>query len=377
MTIQKSFKLSMAAIAASLLVTACGGGGGGGDASSSAATPPSGASQPAGSANSVAIVAPQTSVQAPTYAADTAQYAMFTAINAYRSNMGVGMVAQDLMLDLTALNHAAYERVNINSGAETSLTHTENSANPGFYEAWPYLRARKAGTAANLWVGENVAAGYSADLKDVSRGQQCIQQWVNTVYHLQGLTTNATSVGLGYAAPLAGTGPYSQLAFCVADFGVVSASAPTSEASYNSINYNGGQQIPIGSIVHAPYSNESNVALAMQVETPNPAPDLQAPGRPIMVLVNNQNGNVLTVDSFVLRDAAGNVVPARIIVDASAVAGSKATVTADVNNHVSKGVAFLLPLAPLTASTVYTATFSGTRDGVAVNTSWQFTTAAS
>jgi uncharacterized protein YkwD len=373
MTSTSNFKLSMAAIAASLLVAACGGG----DSSSSSATPPSGASQPAGNANSVAIVAPQTSVQAPIYVADSAHYAMFTAINSYRSNMGVGMVAQDLMLDLAAQKHAAYERVNLNSGAESSLGHTENSPNPSFYEAWPYLRAHKAGTAANLWVGENVAAGYSADFKDASEGQQCVQQWLNTVYHLQGLTTNATSIGLGYAAPLGGNGPYTQLSFCVADFGVLFTSAPTTESSYNSINYYGGQQIAVGSIVHAPYANESNVALAMQVETPNPAPDLQAPGRPIMVLVNNQNGNVLTVNSFVLKEAAGNVVPARIIVEASAVAGSKATVTADVNNHVSKGVAFLLPLAPLSANTAYTAIFAGARDGAPVNTSWQFTTAAS
>lgn len=373
MTIQKNFKLSMAAIAASLLVAACGGGGGS-DSPSSSASAPSGASQPAGSTAGVSIVAPQTSVPAPTYAASTGQFSLFNTINAYRSQVGVGMVAQDLMLDLAAQSHALYEQVNYNSGAETSLTHTENSANPNFYEAWPYLRARKAGTAPNLWVGEVVAAGYSPDNSNANDGSRCVQQWINTVYHLQGITSNATSVGLGYMAPVSQA---KALSFCVADFGVVSSTAPKTDSDYNSINYNGGQQIPVGTIVHAPYSNETGVAIAMQAETPNPAPDLAAPGRPIMVRVNNQNANVLTVDSFQLKDASGNVVATRIIVDKAAVAGSKATVTADVNNHVSTGVAFLLPLAPLTANTVYTVTFSGARDGVAANTSWQFTTAGS
>jgi uncharacterized protein YkwD len=369
MTTKSNFKLSMAAIASSLLVAACGGGGG--DSGSNSGSAPVGASQP-GSTSTVSIIAPQTSVPAPTYAAATGQYSMFASINAYRSQVGVGMVSQDLMLDSAAQNHSLYEQVNYNSGAETSLSHTENSANPDYYEAWPYLRARKSGTAANLWVGEVVAAGYSPDKSNANDGARCVQQWINTVYHLQGITSNTTSVGLGYLAPVSQA---KALSFCVADFGVVAGVAPATENDYNAINYNGGQQISVGAIVHAPYSNETNVAVAMQVETPNPAPDLTSPGRPIMVRVNNQTGNVLTVDSFQVKDAAGNAVAARIIVEPAAVGGSKATVTADVNNHLSHGVAFLLPLAPLAANTAYTVSFSGARDGAAVNTSWQFTTA--
>lgn len=297
---------------------------------------------------------------------------MFTTINAYRSQIGVGMVAQDPLLDGAAQSHAQYEQINFTSGAESSLTHTENSGNPGFYEAWPYLRARKAGTAANLWVGEVVAASWSSGNNGENDGASCAQQWINTVYHLESITGNQTSVGLGYVAPPSAPA-YS---FCVADFGVLSSPAPATESDYNSIAFNSGQQIPMGQVVHAPYTDEANVALAMQAESPNPAPDLPAPGRPIMVRVNAQSGNVLTVDSFVLKDSSGNVVPARILVQPAAVSGSKAAVTADVNNHVFAGTAFLLPLAHLTANTAYTATFSGARDGTPISTSWQFTTAA-
>ncbi|CAN7794226.1 CAP domain-containing protein [Caballeronia sp. LjRoot34] len=297
---------------------------------------------------------------------------MFLAINAYRSNVGVGMVSQDANLDAAAQAHALYNQVNFNSGVLQGLTHTEDAANPSFYEATPYQRARKAGTAVNLWVSEVVAASYSPANNRTSDGDDCAGQWLNSVYHLQSATDNSTSVGFGYVAPVS---VQKALFYCVANFGAVSSPAPEGPASYNATPYDGGQQIAAGAIVHAPFANESNVPLAMEPESPNPAPDVAAPGRPIMVRVNAQKGNILTVNSFQLADAAGAVVPARVIVAPSAVAGSKAAATADVNDYLSAGVAFLLPLAPLAANTVYTVTFTGARDSVAMAATWQFTTA--
>jgi hypothetical protein len=298
---------------------------------------------------------------------------MFLALNSYRSNVGVGMVSQNANIDTAAQAHSLYEQVNLNSGAETALGHTENSANPAFYEATPYQRSIKADSAANLWVGEDVDANYSATGVQADDGAICVQTWLNTVYHLQGATANSTSVGLGYVPPATAS---KALFFCVADFGVVSSPAPTAGPDYNSNAYDGGQQIPAATIVHAPYTNETNVALAMHVETPNPAPDLAAPGRPIMVRVNEQAGNLLTVDSFQLKDASGAVVPARIIVSLAAVSASTAAVSVDVNSDLAPGVAFLLPLAPLAANTVYAVKFTGKRDGVALASTWQFATAS-
>jgi hypothetical protein len=87
MTIKSNFKLSVAAIAASLWVAACGGGGGGDNASSGAA-PASGASAATGS-QTTSGVAPRMSVATPTYAAGSFQIAAFNQINAYRNAMGV------------------------------------------------------------------------------------------------------------------------------------------------------------------------------------------------------------------------------------------------------------------------------------------------
>jgi uncharacterized protein YkwD len=367
---QTMSKMTALAMAAALALAACGGGGG--SSSNSGGTPVADTPAPT-PATPNASVPRQTSVPAPTYDAGSAQATMFLAINAYRSNVGVGMVSQDANLDTAAQAHAVYEQVNFNSGALTSLTHTEDAANPSFYEATPYQRARKAGTTINQWVGENVAASYSPDNIQANDGANCAQQWLDTVYHLQGVTSNTTSVGIGYVSPATLQKP---AFFCVTDFGVVSSRAPANAGSYNAIPFDGGQQIPANTVVHAPYSNESSVPLAMVAESPNPAPDVGSPGRPIMVRVSAEAGNILTVNSFQLTDAAGTVVLARIIVPSSAVAGSKAAVTADVNNSLFSGVAFLLPLTPLAPNTVYTVSFSGARDGVAIATAWQFTTAS-
>jgi len=95
-----------------------------------------------------------------------------------------------------------------------------------------------------------------------------------------------------------------------------------------------------------------------------------------MVRVNAAAGNTLTVSNFQLVDKTGAVVSTRILVPQSAVSGSTASVTADPNNGLSPGVAFLLPLAQLKANTKYTVTFSGARDGSPMSTSWSFTTGA-
>ncbi len=118
-------------------------------------------------------------------------------------------------------------------------------------------------------------------------------------------------------------------------------------------------------VVHSPISNETGVRTAMAPEAPNPASDVSAPGRPIMVRVNAEKGNTLSVAKFTLTDSSGANVAARILVPSSAQATSTAS-TADPNNLLPNGTAVLLPLAPLNANTTYTVTFNGARDGAAL-----------
>jgi uncharacterized protein YkwD len=349
-------------VAAAFALSACGGGGGdgGSNGSTGASTQPSTPTSPPTPGSSPSVP-PQTSVPAPTYPSDSPRAALFAQLNDYRRALGVGLMKQDAALDKAANAHANYGLQNVQSRAITFLGHDENASLPGFTGAWPLQRAQAAGAPATVWVGEVITGSYGPVVQ--TTGTDCGSTWINSVYHLQGVTANFESMGVGITTmvttPPAGQQP-AQSAFCVVDMGATTG---------------GGQQFATNLVVHAPYSDEAGVALALTPnEIPNPAPDLSAPGRPIMVRVNAVDKNTLTVTSFLLVDSAGATVPARILVPQSAVSGSTAAVTSDPNNMLAPGVAFLLPLAALKPSTQYTVTFAGARDGKPMSTTWSFTT---
>ncbi|MFT4506064.1 CAP domain-containing protein [Caballeronia sp. 15711] len=364
---QTMSKMTALAMAATLALAACGGGAG--DSSSTPAAPASGASGPSAPVTPTSGIALQTTVPAPTYAADSFQNAAFAIINNYRSAMGVGMLKQDTVLDTSAQAHALYQFSNIKDGTLLGVDHTEIAGNANYYGDTPLSRAQKAGAATSEWIAENVAQG-GLKTTGAAAAADCIRQLMNTVYHLAAMTGNQESIGIGYSAGDVSAPFYT----CVTDFGT--SMGVVGSPATNSIPYAGGQIIPPGTVVHSPYANESSVAIAMNIEAPNPAPDLAAPGRPILVSVNAQNGDALTVRAFTLVDSSGASVPARILVPASAQAGSTATTVADPNSDLRNGNAVLLPLQPLKANTTYTVAFAGARDGMAVTSTWDFTTAA-
>lgn len=354
---KNSFKLNLiATLCVSATLAACGGGGG-----SSSNT---GAAQPASGSSAGNL---QTSVPAPTYTGGTAKATIFAQLNAYRSAMGVGQLKQDALLDTSADAHALYLVNNFANGNITAVTHNEASTFANYYEATPLSRARKAGVPATEWIGEVAAVGLSQSTDDAS-GANCLAQYLNTLYHLAAATAIQETIGVGFQTN-SGQGTYG----CVLDFGQTTnvSGSPVD----NGFNASGGQQMATDASAVTPYPNEGNVARAMVAETPNPAPDLSAPGRPVLFTVNAASaGDVLTVTSFTLT-ANGAAVPARIIVPSAAMSGSTGA-TADVNGKLFAGQAALLPLAALAANTTYTATFSGQRDGKPVSRTWTFTTGA-
>lgn len=350
--------LSAASIAVSVMLVACGGGGGGDSSSGAAPTAPT--------TPSVADTGNlQSSVPAATYIGGTAQSQIFSQLNAYRAAMGVGQLKQNSTLDTSASAHALYLIDNFANGNLTAVTHDEVSTFAEYYEATPLSRARKAGAPATEWIGEVAAVGLTQPTEDAS-GADCLGQYLNTLYHLQSLTSIQETVGIGFQKNTS-QGTYG----CVLDSGQTTnvSGSPVANGFYAS----GGQQMASGASAVTPYPNETNVARAMVAEAPNPAPDLSAPGRPVLFRVTATTAaDVLTVTSFTLT-ANGTTVPARIIVPSAAMTGSMGA-TADVNNELFPGVVALLPLAPLAASTTYTATFVGERDGLPVTKTWVFTT---
>jgi hypothetical protein len=365
MLAKQTYKMTALTIAVSLVLAACGGGGGGGSSSTAPATPV--APLPS---NPSSGVAPVTSVATPTYAANSFQLTAFNLVNNYRNAMGVGMLSQDPVLDTSAQKHSLYMFSNLSTGVVTALSHNEIGGNANYYADTPLLRAELAGAPTTEFIGENIAAGNSI-ANPAADAADCIGQALASVYHLADLTYTQQTVGLGYAP---GTTAY-PLYTCTSDFGTTTGVTGTPGANQSSAT--GGQQIPTTALVHSPFSNETGVALAMRPEIDNPAPDLPAPGRPVLVRVNAVEGiDTLTVSQYSLTDNTGAAVAARILVPSSATAGSTATTVADPNNLLPSGVAVLLPLAALKGNTTYTVTFSGARDGVAVAATWSFTTAA-
>jgi hypothetical protein len=364
------FKLTAAVTAATLALVACGGGGGSGNNTSPAA-PASGASTPGGT-QPTSGVAPQTSVATPTYAADSFHLAAFNQVNAYRNAMGVGMLSQDPVLDTSAQAHSLYMFTNLSTGVITALPHDEIAGNANYYGDTPLLRAQKAGAPASEFIAENIAAGIATSSAGAAAAAaDCIGQALASVYHLVDLTYTQQTIGFGYTP---GTSAY-PVYTCTSDFGTSTGVSGT--PGPNTSSSVGGQQILTSALVHSPYTSETGVALALRLEVPNPAPDLSAPGRPVLVRVNAQQGiDMLTVSAYALTDGSGATVASRILVPASAVAGSTATTVADPNGLLPSGTAVLVPLQPLKANTTYTVTFSGARDGSAVSSTWTFTTAA-
>jgi hypothetical protein len=361
MTMKSNLKLSMVAIAASLLVAACGGGGGGDDKTNSTSSTPN-------TTPTTTAVAPVTSVPAPTYATGSFAATAFALINSYRSAMGVGMLKQDPILDTAAQAHALYMYTNVRSGAISNISHDELANLPAFYATTPLARAQKAGLPATEWVGENIAGGTMGANATVDAAD-CIGQALASVYHLEALTANQESVGLGYASGDASVPLYT----CTTDFGTVTGVSGT--PGPNSVTYTGGQAIATTATAFSPFANETGVALAMRAESPNPAPDVAAPGRPILIRVNSQAADTLSVAEFTLT-LDGTPVSARILVPSSASSSSKASTVSDPNNLMPNGTAVLLPLAPLKANAIYNVRFSGARDGVPISAQWSFSTAA-
>lgn len=361
------FVLSAASIAVSLVLAACGGGGGG-TGGNGATAPASGASTPVVQPSGPTTL--QTSDPASTYVTGSTQQAAFAQLNAYRLAMGVGALSQDAILDTSAQAHALYLNTNVINGNLSALSHNEVSTFPDYYEVTPLSRARKAGVPATEWVGENVADGLPQS-SSTAYASDCLSQFLNTVYHLQAATSVQQTIGIGFQPYTgAGAGIYA----CVLDFGETAGVSGT--PSDNGFDLSGGQQMATTAIAASPYPGETGVARTMTAESPNPAPDLTAPGRPILVQVTAMNeGDTLTVQSFTLTAPDGTVVPSRIILPSTALTGSASTATADVNNLLSQGVAVLLPLAALAANTTYTVTLSAQRNGVAESSKpWTFTT---
>jgi uncharacterized protein YkwD len=178
-------KTSVTAVAAALFLTACGGGGG----TTSSTTPVS-------NVPTVPTVATpanlQTSIPALSYAPASAEHAFVIALNEFRVQVGLGLLAQSELLDKSARNHLEYVLKNdvLNGGQVNmrtndlatgrSMFHIEDATYPLFTGVAEADRARSVGYNG-FYIGEELAfAGGKG-------GRVALANLAATVYHRAGL----------------------------------------------------------------------------------------------------------------------------------------------------------------------------------------------
>lgn len=334
----------LAATAVTISLAACGGG----EGSAPVRTAPTSSSAPA-----VIPADLQTSVPALTYAPQSEEFAFATELNRFRQRAGLGLLAQNPLLDKSAENHLRYVLANdatkggtvdmrtVDSATGRSTFHIEAAGKPNFTGVQEIDRAKSAGYRGS-YVGEELtfAGGKGA--------QVALSSPVRTIYHraglmLQGIREVGVAVGQDQSQTF------------TLEFGYV---APQSNASdFLSIH---------------PGDNETGVGRYTGVETPNPFPDLSTSnddfptktGYPISVV--SKEGTTLQMLTFTIIEA-GSTVPldARLM-----------TKDNDPNRYLGSNIAFLVAKGTLKANTTYSVAFSGRVNNIVVNKNSTFTTGA-
>jgi uncharacterized protein YkwD len=293
----------------------------------------------------------QTSVPAFTYAAASDEFAFVTAFNDFRQKMGLGLLAQNTLLDKSAQNHLQYVLTNdVDNGGTVNMSsidpttgrpmfHIETVGKPLFTGVTEFDRAKAVGYTGS-YAGEFGTFGGGKGAAIAFEGL------VKTVYHRAGLMFQGpTDVGIAVGQDRSQT--------FVVEFG-------NKTAQFNAADYLGTY----------PADNQTGVGLYAGVELPNPFPDLSTTnadfptktGYPVSVV--SKEGTTLEVVTFTIIEAgAAAPLDARLI-----------TKDNDPNKYLASNIAFLVAKSALKPNTTYSVAFSGRVNNVLVNKNWKFTT---
>lgn len=323
----KSLKMRLSVLTVSVMLAACGGGGsspaaGVSSTSATASTPtpaPTAPTQtPSGSL--------QTSVSASTYTAGSVQLDFFTRLNDARTKFGVGLLAQNSMIDTAANNHVLY------MGANNITGHYETDSTKPNYTGYQPLDRMNADGYGGVYGGEAIAYSSTTDGYD---------RLMATLYHREGLLSQGiVDVGIGV-----GTGIYS---------------ATVIDLGYKTTAY----QFPAAGFLGLyPYDMQTNVGKIFIDENPSPFPGgVSGYGYPISVM--SKYGTIIVAGSFTLLEN-GIAVPTQVFNSVN-----------DPNKRLGNHELVYVPTQSLKANTTYSVTFTGTVDGTAVSRNWSFTTGA-
>ena len=323
---------------------ACGGGGGGGGPVPDPSPPPAPVPSPSPSPSPGTPIAAQMSVPVPVgYDAD--RLAAFNRLNEIRLSAGLGMLAQNALLDGAAQAHADWIIAN------DSFTHEETVGSIGFTGAHWWDRGEALGYVS--LGGEEVMAG-------IVHGAQGVDVLINGVYHRVGmLAFEPVDVGIGWSA-LAAASISMPL--------VVDMTCPGDDLTRS---LGQSAQPSANGVAIWPLDGARAVPLRLGMESPNPVPthDVSTLGTPISLTVDSER--TIATTSFVLSDiASGAIVPTQLLTQQS-----------DPHLLIPRSFVALVPLDPLAPGVAYRAIYQGTSTEVlsttrrSIDRTWTFTTA--
>jgi uncharacterized protein YkwD len=324
---------AVAAAACLAALGACGGGGGSTPAPPPPPPPPSGPLEA------------QLSVPTP-IGYDGDRLAAFNRLNEVRLSAGLGMLAQQALMDQAAQAHAEWEVANNVYG------HVETAGTAGFagVEWWDRDEALGYTPATG---GEDVSSGYAA--------VAAVNAFVNGAYHrIAILTFESVDVGIGRSTLNA-----SHVSTPV----VIDMAVPQGDRARGL-----GQraQASIAGAAIWPLDGSQGVATHMGIEMPNPVPgtDVGLLGTPVSITV--ASSNAIAASRFGITNlSTGAEVPTIVLDHAS-----------DPNGELPRYYIAAIPLGPLDPHTTYAVAFSGrvTSDLPGASTdlvrNWQFSTGA-
>jgi uncharacterized protein YkwD len=250
-------------------------------------------------------------------------------VNLRRTQVGLAALAGNAALTLAAERHTLYLTSNNTGG------HGEAVGQANFSGADPSARMTAAGY--NWWTnGEVVSAGNG-------NGPASVEALMEAIFHRFGmLRSDVADAGTGFRAdhPTFGT------SFTM-DYGATAANRADPKA---------GQ----GFAAIYPVNGQSGVKIDFYSddESPDPVPGANRVGYPVSL--QTAASDALTVTSFTLRQGATTV--------------PTVALSPGVGN-TPRYAASVIPASPLTPGTTYTASFSGSSGGRAINQTWSFTTA--
>ncbi|KFC76104.1 CAP domain-containing protein [Massilia sp. LC238] len=303
-------------VAASTLV-ACGGGGGGTDAVAT----PVGVTPPAN-------IVPDTAAPTATgsIAVDGRNW-----INYRRTQLGVPVVTENVLINNAALGHSEYLRTN------RVMSHDQAAGKPGFTGVTLKDRLNAAGYTipANGYAYGEVISGVTN-----GTGFFMAEELVTAIYHrFVMFEPKFREIGTGAATSSSG---YS---YFTADF--------ASRGGF-------GPGIAANAVVTWPFNGQTGVVpnFMSDTEEPDPVPDRNEVGYPISVHANIDAP--LTMQTFTVRPRGGANLEV-LVVNSSSTASQRTAIA-------------IIPLARLAAATTYDVSFSGTVNGSPVSRDWSFTT---